>query len=62
MTTEDAPEHFSWEEIYALYRVGWKEEGAEIGYVYDLHDDPSSLGERGSGPSPLINPIEAFGN
>jgi hypothetical protein len=60
MAFEETPDHFSWEEVYSLYSISFRDDPLLFEGVLPHGDDPSSLGEMGRGPSPLTNPIEAF--
>jgi hypothetical protein len=65
MTAEDAPDHFSWEEIYSLYGIPVFDviiPGSVGAAVASLDEEPSSPGEVGIGPFPPTNPMEAFSN
>jgi len=65
MMADDAPDHFSWEEIYSLYGIPIVEIPIrrEMSVVRDpIDDEPSSPGAVGISPSPLTTPIEAFSN
>jgi len=65
MASDDAPAHFSWEEIYSLYSIPVVEIPilSNVGTVRDfIVDEPPSTGDEDIAPIPRTTPIEAYSN